>query len=420
MKFFVSSAHRILNRWLIVFMKKYKFLIFLFILILIVIAFKFSPLIGKSGLGKKIIEITNVNHAKEIQEVLTKFDSLYNINIEQSGAIGGAVVITYKGQIAMIKCFGVKKAGENSPVDENTIFRLASVSKAVSGVLAGILTENKTITLDDKVIDCLPDFRLKLPESTNSITIRHLLSHTTGLIPHAFDIMVEDKVPLNKIMPHLNEVEIVSPPGLFYAYQNVMFSLFDPIIAAKTKKSFQTVLHENIFEPFGMKNASSDFESFQNNENKAFPHVKNNKGFASVPLNDRYYVTVPAAGINASISDMGQFLIAISGKDDDLFSRNAREIVFAPQVETALKRSYYLNWDKIDSKHYAIGWRIINYKDRKIAHHGGYVSGYQAEIAICEAEEVGIAILTNSPNSFFSEGIPTFFNLFIKHKNQIL
>ena len=420
MKFFVSSAHRILNRWLIVFMKKYKFLIFLFILILIVIAFKFSPLIGKSGFGKKIIEITNVNHAKEIQEVLTKFDSLYNSHIEQSGAIGGAVVITYKGQIAMIKCFGVKKAGENSPVDENTIFRLASVSKAVSGVLAGILTENKTITLDDKVIDCLPDFRLKLPESTNSITIRHLLSHTTGLIPHAFDIMVEDKVPLNKIMPHLNEVEIVSPPGLFYAYQNVMFSLFDPIIAAKTKKSFQTVLHENIFEPFGMKNASSDFESFQNNENKAFPHVKNNKGFATVPLNDRYYVTVPAAGINASISDMGQFLIAISGKDDDLFSRNARELVFAPQVETALKRSYYLNWDKIDSKHYAIGWRIINYKDRKIAHHGGYVSGYQAEIAICEAEEVGIAILTNSPNSFFSEGIPTFFNLFIKHKNQIL
>jgi beta-lactamase class C len=401
-------------------MKKHKFLIFLFILILIVIAFKFSPLIGKSGLGKKIIEITNVNHAKEIQEVLTKFDSLYNSHIEQSGAVGGAVVITYKGQIAMIKCFGVKKAGENSPVDENTIFRLASVSKAVSGVLAGILTENKTITLDDKVIDCLPDFRLKLPESTNSITIRHLLSHTTGLIPHAFDIMVEDKVPLTKIIPHLNEVEIVSPPGLFYAYQNVMFSLFDPIIAAKTKKSFQTVLQENIFEPFGMKNASSDFESFQNNENKAFPHVKNNKGFTTVPLNDRYYVTVPAAGINASISDMGQFLIAISGKDDDLFSRNAREIVFAPQVETALKRSYYLNWDKIDSKHYAIGWRIINYKDRKIAHHGGYVSGYQAEIAICEAEEVGIAILTNSPNSFFSEGIPTFFNLFIKHKNQIL
>lgn len=324
MKIFVSSAQQILNHRLIVFMKKYKFLIILFILILIVMAFKFSLLTGKSGLGKKIIEVTEVNHAKEIQEVLTKFDSLYNINIEQSGAIGGAVVITYKGQVAMIKCFGVKKAGENSLVDVNTVFRLASVSKAVTGVLAGILADDKTIDLDYKVIDYLPEFRLKFPESTNSITIRHLLSHTSGLVPQAFDIMVEDKVPLNKIMPRLNEVEIVTPPGLFYAYQNVMFSLYDPITAAKTKKSFQTILNEKIFEPFGMSNASSDFESFKNNENKAFPHVKNDNGFTPVRLNDRYYVTVPAAGINASISDMGQFLIAISGKDDDLFSKEAR------------------------------------------------------------------------------------------------
>jgi beta-lactamase class C len=228
-------------------MKKFKFLNILFILILIVIAFKFSLMIGKSGLGKTIIDVTEVNHAKEIQEVLTKFDSLYNINIEQSGAIGGAVVITYKGQVAMIKCFGVKKAGDNSLVDENTVFRLASVSKAVTGVLAGILADDKTIDLEEKVIDYLPEFRLKFPESTNSITIRHLLSHTTGLIPHAFDMMVEDKVPLNKILPRLNEVDIVTLPGLFYAYQNVMFSLYDPITAIKTKKSFQTILERKDF-----------------------------------------------------------------------------------------------------------------------------------------------------------------------------
>jgi len=400
-------------------MKKFKFLIILLILILIVIAFKFSKLIGKSGLGKKIIEVTEVSHAKEIQEVLTQFDSLYNINIEQSGAIGGAVVITYKGQVAMIKCFGVKKAGENSLVDENTIFRLASVSKAVTGVLAGILANDKTINLDDKVVDYLPEFRLKFPENTNNITIRHLLSHTTGLVPHAFDMMVEDKVPLSKIMPRLNEVEIVTPPGLFYAYQNVMFSLFDPITAAKTKKSFQTILNEKIFEPYGMSNATSDFESFKNNENKAFPHIKTDKGFSTVPLNDRYYVTVPAAGINASITDMGQFLIAISGKDDELFSKEAREIVFAPQVESVLKRTYHKNWDKIDSKHYALGWRILQYKGKKIAQHSGYVQGYQAEIAICEEEEVGIAILSNSPNSYFSEGVPKFLNLFFEHKRKL-
>jgi beta-lactamase class C len=400
-------------------MKIYKYLFILFILILVAIILQIPSFIGKSEIGKKIIEVTEIDHSKEIQEVLNKFDSLYNVNIEQSGAVGGAVVITYKGQIALIKCFGAKKAGENSAVDKNTIFRLASVSKTVTGVLAGILAAEKTINLDDKVVDYIPEFKLKFQESTNSIKIKHLLSHTSGLVPHAFDIMVEDQVPLEQIMQRLNEVEIVSPPGLVYAYQNVMFSLFDPITEVKTKKSFQTIVKEKVFEPFGMKNATTDFESFQNNENKAFPHQKSENGYFPIKLNNRYYVTAPAAGVNASIADLGQFLIAISGKEDNLFSNEARKIVFTPQIESHLKTSYYKNWDKIESKHYAIGWRIIDYKDHTIAHHGGYVLGYQSEIAVCEEEEVGIAILTNSPNSFFSLDVPTFFNLFFEHKNKL-
>jgi beta-lactamase class C len=401
-------------------MKTNKYFIILAVFIVIAIALKFQSLTGNPKADKDISEeILEVDHSKEIKEVLSKFDSLYNISIEQSGAVGGAVVITYKGQIVKMKCFGVKKAGENNPVDKNTIFRLASVSKTITGVLAGILASEGTINLDDKVVDYLPGFKLKLPESTNSVTIRNLLSHTSGLIAHAFDIMVEDQVPLNQIMQRLNEVEIVAPPGLVYAYQNVMFSLFDPIIATKTKKSFQNILSENVFIPFGMTNASADFESFERNENKAFPHQKTEKGYSAVRLNDRYYSTAPAAGINASISDMGQFLIAVSTKDDNLLSEKARKIIFTPQVETPLRRTYYRNWDNIDSKQYAIGWRIVNYKDHIVANHGGYVSGYQSEIAICEEEELGIVILTNSPNSYFSEGVPTFLNLFFDFKNKL-
>ena len=79
----------------------------------------------------------------------------------------------------------------------------------------------------------------------------------------------------------------------------------------------------------------------------------------------------------------------------------------------------FRSWDKIDSKHYALGWRILQYKGKKIAQHSGYVQGYQAEIAICEEEEVGIAILSNSPNSYFSESVPKFLNLFFEHKRKL-
>ncbi len=399
-------------------MKKFKFFLFLFIIIIAVIAIRFSSRIGKSEATKDILgEILEVDHSKEIRDVLTKFDSIYNANIHESGAVGGALVITYKGHIAMLKCFGVRKSGENKLVDENTVFRLASVSKSVTGVLAGIMASKNEINLHDKVVDYLPDFKLKLPQSTNSITIGNLLSHTSGLVAHAYDIMVEDQVPLNQITQRLNEVEIVTPPGITYAYQNVMFSLFEPIVVAKTHKTFQQNLTEKVFIPFGMKDASVDFDSFKNNENKAFPHQKTDNGFAALKLNDRYYITAPAAGVNASISDLAHFLIAISEKNDDLFSNEARKIVFTPQIDTPLKKTYYKNWDKIDSKQYGIGWRIIRYKDHTIANHGGFVSGYQSEIAVCEDEEIGIAVLTNSPNSYFSMAVPTFFNLFFDFRN---
>ncbi len=400
-------------------MKKYKYLILFAILIAVVVALRFSSIIGKPNVGAGIIEeILDLNPAGEIEEVLTGFDSLYKANILESGAVGGAVVITYKGRVAMLKCFGERKTGENEPVNEHTVFRLASVSKAVTGVLAGILADEGKINLDARVIDFLPEFRLKIPESTNSITIRNLLSHTSGLTPHAFDTMVEDKVPLEQITKRLNEVEIVAPPGLVYAYQNVMFSLFDPVLETITKQNFQETVKNEIFKPFGMKDASSDFESFQNNDNKAFPHQKRENGFAPIKLNDRYYTTLPAAGINASISDLGQFLIAISEKHNSRFTDKARELVFTPQVETPLRSTYYRNWDKIESKHYAIGWRIINYKERTISHHGGFVAGYQSEIAVCHNEEVGIAVLSNSPNSYFSSIVPAFFNQFFEFKNK--
>lgn len=381
------------------------------VLIIISLVFRDKPVV------ENIIEqVIPIDHSNEIRDVLTSFDRIYNAANDSSDAVGGAVVITYKGQIVLMKCFGVKLFGENNPVDENTLFRLASVSKTVTGVLAGILVNENLVGLDEKVVDLVPGFKLKNQESTNSLTVRHLLSHSSGLEPHAFDMVVEDLVPLDEIIPRLNEAAISAPPGKVYGYQNVMYSLFDPVIRAKTEKSYAQVMNDKVFNPFGMKNASLDFASFENSSNKAFPHQKTEKSYKPLKLNNRYYSTAPAAGVNASIADMGQFLLAISGKDDDLFPAEARKITFTPQIESPLKRSYYRNWGALGTKYYALGWRIVKFKNHTIAHHSGYVSGYQAEIAVCPDYETGIAVLTNSPNNMFSTSVPAYLSLLIEKK----
>jgi len=401
--------------------KKYYFI--LIIVVLAVVALKLQSFVRepiKEESTEVLIKEPANNPVSEIQNTLAQYDSILNTTIKQSGNVGAAVVVTYKGRIALLKCYGVRKAGEKDPVDENTVFRLASVSKSITGVLAGILDDEKVIDLDKKVVDYLPQFELKSSESTNSITVRHLLSHTSGLIPHAYDLMVEDHVPLEKIIDRLDEVDIAAPPGKLYGYQNVLYSIYDPIVEVKTQQSFNSLLNEKVFVPFGMNDASTGYEAFKNNDNKAYPHYNRGKNrFSPMRLNNRYYNTSPAAGVNASISDLGQFLIALTNEDSETISEDALKTVFTPQIKSPLKRTYFRSWGRLQSKEYSIGWRIVGYKGRKVAYHGGYVTGYKAEIALCEEEGVGIAILSNSPNSSTAKSIPAFLNLLFDYKDNL-
>lgn len=402
-------------------MAKLKYYFLLLVLITVAVAFKFNLYNEKPEIETTDTiqpEVKEINYALEIQESIQKYDSLLSSEVNESGTIGAAVVIVYKNQIAFLKCYGVRKAGEADLVDKNTIFRLASVSKTVTGVLAGMLSDEKVIDLDDKIVDYLPGFQLKDPANTNQLTVRNILSHTSGLIPHAYDNFVEEHVPFHKIFASLNQVQISSPPGQMYAYQNVMFSLYDTVSTVKTSKPFGEIMKEKIFIPFHMEDASTGFEAFEASNNKAFPHYGSGGNYRTLKLNNRYYSTTPAAGVNASISDLSQFLMVLLNQDSEIVNNHVREIVFTPQVVSPLSRNYFRHWKNVKSKKYAIGWRTVEYKNRNVAYHGGYVQGYRAEIALCFDENVGIAFLSNSPNSIGTKSVPAFLDLIFDQKDR--
>jgi beta-lactamase class C len=135
-----------------------------------------------------------------------------------------------------------------------------------------------------------------------------------------------------------------------------------------------------------------------------------------LPLNDRYYTTVPAAGVNASITDMARFLQGLLDKNNPLLHEEIQQTIFQPQVVSPLSRGYFKYWDNVGRKNYGIGWRLVDYKNRNVAYHGGYVHGYKAEIALCQQEDIGIVYLTNSPNSVASQSIPEFLNRFFEYR----
>lgn len=354
-----------------------------------------------------------------MEPFLQRFDSLIGYKIDTSHLVGGALVVVQDGNISLLRCYGVKRVGSTDSVDSHTVFRLASVSKGFAGILAGILDNEQVLSLDDKVIKYLPEFRLKDSINTYTLTIRHLLSHTTGLVPHAFDNLVEHNIPLNEIMSQLNQVDIAGPPGMYYGYQNVMFSLFDTISVLSTSKSYAELVEEKIFQPFGMSNASIGYNSFYENGNKAYPHRGSPASYFEKPINTRYYNTLPAAGVNASIMDMANYMLTITSNDSVLLNSRIKDEVFQPQIRSYVRYKYFRNWKDVHEAYYGLGWRIVNSHGKKILYHGGFVEGYRADIAICLEDRTGIAFLTNSPSEVSSESIPDFWDLYFTNaENQ--
>ena len=339
------------------------------------------------------------------------FDDFLEQNLDSSHTVGAAAIIVRGDSTAYLQTFGVRRAGTSDPVTPHTVFRLASVSKGFTGVLALLLEEEGVLSMQDPVLKYLPDLLLKDSASTADLKIYHLLNHTSGLVPHAYDNLAEAGQEIREILPQLSTVDISAPPGELYGYQNVLFSLFDTISSTLTGKNFNLLLDERIFHPLGMKNASAGFYSLVWNPDVAFPHISRSGRYTALPMHTGYYNLMPAAGINASISDMGLWLRALLGNEPDIFDGALLEQIATPQIYTPLKRQYTRNWDSFKERYYSYGWRIYDYKGRRIMYHGGYVRGYRAEIAFCPSENVGMAFLQNSPNGLAGQCVPTFFNM---------
>jgi beta-lactamase class C len=229
--------------------------------------------------------------------------------------------------------------------------------------------------------------------------------------------MIEDGTSYAVLRDKLKEVQLTEAPGKVHSYQNIAYSLISDILEKITGKTYETLLKEEIFTPLGMNDASASFNDLIQSTNHAEPHITTRKGFVTVKNTAEYYTVLPAAGVNASITDMANWLLALTGNKPAVISPTIINEIFTPQIVTPKRRKYFfMRWLPVKKTYYGMGWRILNYDNDTIAYHGGYVKGYRAEIAIIPGYDLGIVVLCNAPGKFINNAIPTFLDLFFKYK----
>ncbi len=331
-----------------------------------------------------------------------------------------AIAIVQDSTVLFMKAYGVRDTDKPDSIDVHTVFRLASVSKCFAPLLTGILVEDSLLEWEDRVVQYLPGFELKPKKNTDSLRLTHVLSHTVGLPYHTYTTLVEDGLDLPAMIGELKNVNMIAEPGEVYSYQNVAYSIIGEVIRAKTGRTYQALMRERVFNPLGMKDASMSYDAIMQNENVAQPHLHWRKGWKPTTISNTYYNVGPAGGVNASISDMAEWLKVMLGTRDDIIAKSTLDKIFTPMVKARSKNRYFRKWVGRSDSRYALGWRVLNFKNDTLYYHGGYVRGYRSEVAVDRRSGIGICVLSNGPGRLVDNSVPIFFNKFYNRRDSIL
>jgi beta-lactamase class C len=343
------------------------------------------------------------------QKLARQFAEHFQKQILEEKVTGAAFAVATPDGIVRVGTAGHTDTSRKHPINENTTFRVASVSKTFAAGLTGVLVSEGEFAWEDRVVAYVPDFQIN--GDAGKVRIRHVLGQSTGLIAHAYDNLIEDGVSIERIQDQYRKLSYICSPGNCYSYQNSIFSLIEPVIETTTNRSYVELMNEKIFEPLDMRTASLGYESFINNPNHARPHVKSRGQWKTVKVKPNYYRVAPAAGVNASALDMGKWLTAQMGGNPSVIDPEVMKTLTRPRVKTVrdTRRKYWR--DMLSDAHYGLGWRVYQLGDHKIAYHSGWVSGFRADIAWSEDYNIGIVVLMNVEGNSISELTTTFWQM---------
>ncbi|KMT65780.1 serine hydrolase domain-containing protein [Catenovulum maritimum] len=360
-----------------------------------------------------------VVYSTEINAFNQSFAKQVHSKLVQLSVPGGAYAIVKSGKVIAIETFGHTDKSKQQAVNEQTIFRLASVSKTFAATITTMLAQERSLDLSDPVTKYVPNFKLAVPNAAEQIQLKHLLSHSSGLMPNAYDNLLHENWNLTKIIKRFDRVSPICQPAKCYGYQNIAYALVQPAIEASQTKSFNTLVQERIFEPLNMENASVGIKPYISEKNVAKPHIlikrvktgqKTADGkdikkhiWRTVKVKPDFYKVAPAAGVNASISDLAKWLIANLGYQPKVLSEALLTELTTPRIKTKrdLKKRYWREY--LTDAHYGYGWRIYQFQDFPIIYHSGWVAGFRADIGYSPDLDIGFALLLNAETNATSK-----------------
>lgn len=303
-------------------------------------------------------------------------------------APGASVMVTYRGKQVFAKGYGLADLETRIPCATNTNFRLASVTKQFTAMAVLMLAERGKLSLDEPLTDFFPEF----PAGGARITVRHLLTHTSGLLDY------EDEIPKGTTLPVLDQdvlrillkqAKTYFSPGTEYRYSNSGYALLALIVEQRGGLTFARFLKENIFAPLKMSNTLAYEEGLSVVPNRAYGHSPTGSEFRRTDQSLTSSV-LGDGGVYSSVADLFKWDQALY--TTKLVSRKMLQKAFTPATLT----------DK-PGQSYGFGWYIGAYRGLEEVWHSGETVGFRTRIARFPERKFTVILLANRSDAALNE-----------------
>ncbi len=329
------------------------------------------------------------------EDPLANLDEYAEAVLDLWQAPGLALAVVKDDQVVVARGYGVRELGGDAPVDEGTVFAIASTTKAFTASALAMLVDEGKVGWDDRVTDYLPGFQLHDPYVTRELTIRDLLSHRSGL-PRGDNLWYLSPFDREEILLRVRYLEPAWSFRSRYGYQNVMFIAAGEIVEAVTGTSWDDFLQERIFEPLGM--VSTTTRALDAIANAATPHGRIQDEVR--PISWRDFHNVGGAGaINSSVADMAQWIRLQLGEGlfegQRLLSDSVIKEMRTPQTVIRPGNNQERLFPESHLSAYGLGWTLQDYRGRLVMRHGGSLDGMRTHVLPIPEEELGVVAITN-------------------------
>lgn len=331
-------------------------------------------------------------------ERLAGFDDFARAVRDQWQTPGVVIAVVRGGEVVYVHALGVRDVAQNLEVTPQTLFAIASCTKAFTTAALAILVDEGRLDWDLPVREFVPSFRLQDPLATERITARDLVCHRSGLPRHDL-LWYGSTKSRSELVQRMRHLEPSTDFRSTWQYQNLMYMTAGYVIEQITGQSWEEFVHDRIFAPLSMNGSTFAVEESRQNPDHALPYKRERNGTVhEIPFYSQWGIG-PAGGINSSVRDLAKWITMHlnEGRWDgtQVVSKSQVREMHTPQMVMPPNDKY----PELLHPSYGLGWSIRGYRGHELLQHGGNIDGFASLVTLLPRENIGVVVLTNLDRS---------------------